>query len=168
MSGSVIGALIMGILNNGMNILGMDSNVQKLVKGLVLLAAVAFDVISRNQGGSGILQNYISVLKKYYDFNGRARRKEYWLYYLVNAAITIVIGFLATYGIVMLIIACAYSAAVLLPSLGVAVRRLHDTGRSGVLLLLSLIPVVGTVVVIIFLCQDSKAGKNQYGEYPKK
>jgi uncharacterized membrane protein YhaH (DUF805 family) len=60
-----------------------------------------------------------------------------------------------------------YTLAVLLPSIAVGIRRLHDTGRSGWWLLLSLIPLVGAIILIIYLCEDSKENENQYGPNPK-
>lgn len=60
-----------------------------------------------------------------------------------------------------------YSLAVLIPSLAVSVRRLHDTSRSGWWLLIALIPLVGAIVLIVFMAQDSKPGENQYGANPK-
>lgn len=60
-----------------------------------------------------------------------------------------------------------YSLGVLLPSLAVGVRRLHDTGRSGWWLLIGLIPIIGTIILLVFLCLDSQDGDNKYGPYPK-
>jgi uncharacterized membrane protein YhaH (DUF805 family) len=60
-----------------------------------------------------------------------------------------------------------YGLAVFIPSLAVGVRRLHDTGRSGWWLLISLVPIIGIIVLIVFLVQDSQNGTNQYGENPK-
>lgn len=117
---------------------------------------------------------YLEVLKKYAVFNGRARRKEYWYYTLFNLIISVVLavidsvtgGFSTTTGIGLL--GGIYGLAVLIPSLAVLVRRLHDTERSGWWLLIALIPIIGPLVLLVFLVQDSKPGQNQYGENPKE
>lgn len=110
---------------------------------------------------------YIAVLKKYAVFTGRARRKEFWMFVLINLIISVVLSFaeiaLGGPGIMSII----YSLAVLLPGIGVSIRRLHDTNRSGWWLLIGLIPLVGLIIMIIFMVQDSQAGENQYGPNPK-
>jgi uncharacterized membrane protein YhaH (DUF805 family) len=119
---------------------------------------------------------YLDVLKKYADFNGRARRKEYWMFYLFNALIYIAImifsailgsidNSLALIGTLLLII---YLLAVFVPGLAVAVRRLHDTGRSGWWLLIALVPFVGGIIFLVFAVQDSTPGENEYGKNPKE
>ena len=110
---------------------------------------------------------YLDVLKRYVDFNGRARRQEYWMFVLFNFIFVVIAnvidGVAGTYGIISLI----YSLAILLPALGVFVRRLHDTGRSGFWFFIGLIPLIGAIVLIIFLVQDSEPGTNNYGPNPK-
>lgn len=110
---------------------------------------------------------YLDVLKKYAVCNGRARRKEYWMFVLFNAIITFILGFME--GIIggPGIVANIYALAVLFPSLAVSVRRLHDTGRSGWWLLISLVPLVGAIVLLVFMVQDSNPEENQYGPNPK-
>ena len=116
---------------------------------------------------------YLQVLKKYAVFNGRARRKEYWYFFLINIIISIILGiidgvtgsFSPETGIGLL--GGIYSLAVLIPSIAVAVRRLHDTNPSGWWLLISFIPFIGAIVLIVFLASDSKPGENQYGVNPK-
>lgn len=116
---------------------------------------------------------YLVVLKKYATFSGRAARSEYWYFTLFNALISIgliildrVIG---TYNAeaAMGTLSSLYSLAVLIPSLAVSVRRLHDIGRSGWWFLLAFIPLIGALVLIYFMVQDSQAGNNQYGANPK-
>ncbi len=116
---------------------------------------------------------YLGVLKKYVDFNGRARRKEYWFFVLFNLIISCVLSaidvFIGTYspsaGIGLL--AGLYGLAVLLPGIGVTVRRLHDTGRSGWWILIALIPLVGWIVLLVFMFLDSQPETNAYGPNPK-
>ena len=117
---------------------------------------------------------YLEVLKKYAVFNGRARRKEYWLFFLFNIIISIVLGVIdgitgtssVPGGIGML--GGLYLLALLIPALAVAVRRLHDTGRSGWWLLIGFVPIIGAIVIIVFLVQDGAPGENQYGKSPKQ
>lgn len=116
---------------------------------------------------------YLAVLKKYAVFSGRARRKEYWYFFLGNFIIGIVlavIGFLtgsASVKVGVNILSGILNLAILLPGLGVAVRRLHDTGHSGWYFLMSFIPLVGTIMLIVALASDSHPGTNEYGPYPK-
>ena len=119
---------------------------------------------------------YVKVLKQYADFSGRARRKEYWYFILINFLINMGIAFVSgliggmsqdpsmTLAMVMLTL---YNLAVFIPSTAVGVRRLHDTNRSGWWLLISMIPLVGAIVLIIFFVEDSQPGPNEYGPNPK-
>ncbi len=121
---------------------------------------------------------YIKVLKNYAEFEGRARRKEYWMFTLINflimMAIPVIMGLFFnvdpsnTVGAAFTGILGLYSLAVFIPSLAVGVRRLHDTGRSGWWLLVSLVPLIGVIVLLVFLVQDSQTGSNQYGQNPKE
>ncbi len=110
---------------------------------------------------------YLAVLKQYAVFTGRARRKEYWMFCLFNIIIAVVLaiieGVVGSPGIVGMI----YSLAVLVPSIAVGIRRLHDTGRTGWWLLIALIPLIGAIVLLIFTVQDSNEGDNAYGPNPK-
>jgi uncharacterized membrane protein YhaH (DUF805 family) len=115
----------------------------------------------------GAVHWYVDVLKKYTVFSGRARRQEYWMFTLISVVISIVLllidKVLGTNFIQML-----YGLAVLLPSLAVGARRLHDTDRSGWWLLISLIPLVGVIILIVFLASDTKPHDNAYGPNPKQ
>ena len=118
------------------------------------------------------MNNYISVLKKYTTFTGCAARKEYWMFVLFNIIVSIVIGIIdmilgTTRDNGMGILGIIYSLAVLLPSLAVAARRLHDTGRNGWWLLIGLIPFIGAIVLLVFFILDSQKGDNEYGPNPK-
>ena len=115
---------------------------------------------------------YFQVLKKYAVFDGRARRKEYWYFVLFNFIIGFVLGLIESLagiapGINYSVLSLIYALAVLLPGLGVGVRRLHDTGRSGWWLFISLIPFIGAIILLILMAIDSQEGTNQYGPSPK-
>jgi len=119
------------------------------------------------------MNTYFQVLKKYADFSGRARRKEYWVFALFNitfVAIAIILdnmlgiamtklGYGPIYGL--------YVLAMLIPGLAVAVRRLHDVGKSGWMILIALIPIIGGIWLIVLMATDSNPEENQYGEKPK-
>ncbi|MFZ2171181.1 MAG: DUF805 domain-containing protein [Methylococcaceae bacterium] len=116
---------------------------------------------------------YLEVLKKYAVFDGRARRKEYWYFTLFNFLAFFIVTFIDSaigsfnYEVGIGLFGGIYSLAVLIPAIAVSVRRLHDTNRSGWWLLIELIPVIGAIVLLIFLVQDSQQGDNQYGPNPK-
>ncbi len=105
---------------------------------------------------------YLKVLKQYADFNGRARRKEYWMFFLFNMIISYGITFIAIGLEVpsLSIVSTIYSFAVLVPGIAVAVRRMHDVGKSG---WYCLIPIYN----IILACTDGEQGSNEYGPNPK-
>lgn len=117
---------------------------------------------------------YIEVLKKYAVFSGRARRKEYWFFVLFNIIVSVVLsvidgvtGTLDTEGGVGLL-SGLYTLAVIVPSIAVGIRRLHDIGRSGWWLLIVLVPLIGALVLLFFAVQDSQPGSNEYGPNPKE
>ena len=119
------------------------------------------------------MQWYLDVLKKYAVFSGRARRKEFWMFVLFNFIAAILAGILdnilhTTYSNQSTgIISTLYSLAVLLPGLGVAIRRMHDIGKSGWWILVSLIPVAGIIWYIVLAATEGQHGDNQYGADPK-
>ncbi|MES2986324.1 MAG: DUF805 domain-containing protein [Pseudomonadota bacterium] len=127
-------------------------------------------------------------LKRYFDFKGRSRRKEFWLFVLFQIIVMMIASFIdvalgfgqvdsyaqATEGYsagfsmnssgpVLIITALA----LLIPGLAVAVRRLHDTDRSGWWLLFNLVPLVGFITIIVFYCLEGTSGPNRFGEDPK-
>ena len=116
---------------------------------------------------------YIEALRKYAVFSGRSRRKEYWYFVLFNViigvALSVLDALIGTYnpsaGIGLL--GGIYSLAVLVPSIAVSVRRLHDIDRTGWWVLIALVPVVGAIVLIVFHVLDSTPGPNRYGPNPK-
>ena len=117
---------------------------------------------------------FVEALKKYAVFSGRSRRKEYWYYVLFVAIISIVLniidGLLGTsnpstgFGLFSGI----FSLAVLIPSIAVSVRRLHDIDRTGWWVLIGLVPLIGWIVLLIFHVQDSTPRTNRYGPSPKE
>jgi uncharacterized membrane protein YhaH (DUF805 family) len=120
-----------------------------------------------------VMDWYIAVIKKYAVFSGRAHRKEYWYFVLFNILISIGLSLLdgaigtvnadTGYGL----LGSIYSLSILIPSLAVLVRRLHDTSRSAWWILIGLVPVIGWIVLLVFAVQDSHPGQNQYGANPK-
>ena len=136
---------------------------------------------------------YVEVLRKYAVFSGRSRRREYWLFTLFSSIIAAVLDYLdrflsspmipiSGFGtppnalgpaapgstvIAIGLLGVLYSLALLVPSLAVSVRRLHDLGRSGWWLLIGLVPVIGIIVLTVFALQDSEPGENAYGPNPK-
>ncbi|MCO6539089.1 MAG: DUF805 domain-containing protein [Gilliamella sp.] len=107
------------------------------------------------------------ITKNYANFNGRARRKEYWmfvLFYIILTFITIIIDKMIGSP---LAITAILVLALFLPSLAVTVRRLHDISKSGWWILLQFIPYIGGIIILVFCVMDSTPGSNQYGENPK-
>ncbi|MEV7425134.1 MULTISPECIES: DUF805 domain-containing protein [unclassified Streptomyces] len=110
---------------------------------------------------------YVDVLKQYAVFSGRARRKEYWMFFLFNFVISIAVGVIGGVIGAENLLNALYGLAILIPSLAVAVRRLHDTGRSGWWLLIALVPLVGFIILIVFLALEGEQGPNAHGANPK-
>lgn len=116
---------------------------------------------------------YFKALTQYADFNGRARRKEYWMFVLFNTIFTIAaiivdsilelpiegIGYGSFYGI--------YALTMTIPGFAIVVRRLHDTGKSGWMLFISFIPIIGAIWLFLLLVTEGDAGENAYGPAPK-
>ncbi len=118
---------------------------------------------------------YLAVLKKYAVFEGRARRKEYWLFVLFNFIIEVVLAIIdnvigtafnnnSYYGWLTMI----YALAVIIPTWAVTVRRLHDVGKSGWWIFISLVPLIGGFWLLYLEVSDSQPGENQYGPNPKE
>lgn len=115
---------------------------------------------------------YLKVLKQYFDFGGRARRKEYWMYTLFNllaliaaAIIDSALGLAGESGVGP--VYGLYALAVLIPGIAVSVRRLHDIDRSGWWLLILLIPLIGAIVLLVWACMGGTQGDNRFGPDPK-
>jgi uncharacterized membrane protein YhaH (DUF805 family) len=116
---------------------------------------------------------YLDAWKNYINFQGRARRKAYWMFVLFNIIALVILSLIEGalglsgqngYGI----LTGLYSLAIILPLIALAVRRLHDTGRSGWWILIGLVPLIGPIVLIVFYVTDSQPGTNQYGPNPKE
>ncbi len=110
---------------------------------------------------------YFEVLRKYAVFSGRARRKEYWMFFLFNIIIFIALGVIESIVGTNSVIALFYMLAILLPGLAVTVRRLHDTGKSAWWVLIGLVPLIGPIVMLVFMVKEGQAIDNQYGPNPK-
>ncbi len=117
---------------------------------------------------------YLAVLRKYADFRGRARRMEYWMYTFFNLIFTIiavvldnVLGLtfheMIPYGYITII----YGLLVFIPGLAVSVRRLHDTGKSGWMILVGLIPLIGFIWLIVLYVTEGQNHDNKWGSNPK-
>lgn len=118
---------------------------------------------------------YLMVWRKYAQFDGRSRRKEYWMFVLISMIIYFVlyIGGLALLmgnnklGILLMVLCVLYGLAALLPSLAVAVRRLHDTNKKGLWILIALVPFIGGIWLLVLLATDGTQGDNEFGPNPK-
>tara|TARA_B110000014_G_C19852425_1_gene441676 strand:+ start:259 stop:630 length:372 start_codon:yes stop_codon:yes gene_type:complete len=120
---------------------------------------------------------YIKVMKNFTTFSGRARRKEYWMFTLVNGIIAIVLYFpgailvefpeTEVIGFILCIPYFLYSLVVFLPSLAVSIRRLHDQDKSGWWFLINFFPCVGPIWFLVLTCLDGTPGDNQYGPASK-
>jgi len=118
---------------------------------------------------------YTGVLKKWNVFSGRARRREYWMFALMNFIIFVILGVvggilgqiwgpLAT---LISVVSALLSLVLIIPNFAVGIRRLHDTNRSGWLFLLALIPLIGVIILLVFFIQEGTSGGNKYGSDPK-
>lgn len=115
-----------------------------------------------------LIENWkLVVLERYAKFDGRAGRAEFWWYVLANLIISAVLSVLGNASSLFSVLGLLYSLAVLIPSIAVAIRRLHDTDKSGWFLLLALIPIVGFIILIVFYATEGTKGPNQYGTAPE-
>lgn len=109
-----------------------------------------------------------SAFQNFANFSGRARRSEYWYFVVFNSLVSGILSFLQTRGIDFAgTLAGIFSLAVFIPSMSLAWRRLHDIGKSGGWFFIGLIPVIGWIFLIFWLCKDSEPGPNRFGECPK-
>lgn len=124
--------------------------------------------------GNHIMNWYFKALGSYATFAGRSRRKEYWIFALLNGVVLAALfGAITTTvegghsPLTLSIFYGVFALLILVPSSAVTVRRLHDTDRSGWWFWISLIPLVGSIVLLVFTLLDSSPGINQYGPSPK-
>jgi uncharacterized membrane protein YhaH (DUF805 family) len=112
---------------------------------------------------------YLKVINQYFDFSGRARRKEYWMFMFLSILLSWTLAIIdIVFGIyIFSIISTIYSLLIFIPSLAVFLRRLHDSGYSGWYLFLILIPFLGWIWLLVLLCLESEPGQNKWGENPK-
>ena len=110
---------------------------------------------------------YLAVLKNYAQFNGRARRKEFWMFVLFSSLILIVLGAVEWLLGLPAALSGLYNLGVLVPSFAVLFRRLHDTGRSGWWVLVLFVPLLGALAILFFTAQEGESGENAYGPNPK-
>ncbi len=110
---------------------------------------------------------YLKVLKNYATFTGRARRKEYWMFVLFNIIAGIVLFILDFIIGTYFVLYGLYGLGIIIPSLAVTVRRLHDTGKSGWWILICLVPIIGGIWLLVLLIIEGTAGDNPYGPSPK-
>ncbi|SJZ83529.1 Uncharacterized membrane protein YhaH, DUF805 family [Selenihalanaerobacter shriftii] len=104
---------------------------------------------------------YFEVLNEYAEFNGRVKRKKYWMFTLISFVISIILRLISP------VLLGIYGLVVLLPGLAVTIRRLHDTNRSGWWVLINIIPLIGPIIFLVFMVQDSTSGENKYDSKPK-
>lgn len=117
--------------------------------------------------------DYPGVLKKYAVFSGRASREEYWSFTFINflimaAFMMVVVPVFGVRGLGPLqVVLAIYALAILVPSIAVAARRLHDIGKSAWFLLINFIPTIGPIILVVLFVLDSTPGTNAYGPNPK-
>ncbi|MEC3912329.1 DUF805 domain-containing protein [Sphingobium sp. CR2-8] len=119
-------------------------------------------------------------LRRYADFSGRSRRKEYWMFFLGYMLAAIALGIVGVIlggfpsgqasggASLMVILLLVLVAVLIIPSFAVQVRRFHDQNRSGWFVLLNFVPYVGGIIVLVFMCLDGTRGENRFGPDPKQ
>ena len=107
------------------------------------------------------------VLENYANFAGRARRAEYWWFTLANILAIVVLAVLMAAAKIFVVLYVIYALALIIPSIAVTIRRLHDTDKSGWWILIGLVPFVGGLILLILVCIDSTRGTNQWGTSEK-
>ncbi|WP_151813863.1 DUF805 domain-containing protein [Acinetobacter ursingii] len=128
----------------------------------------AKDVLNQwEQGESNYHQAIVTCFKKYAVFSGRARRSEFWFFQLFCLLATLIFAYAGSKSELMDMLGILFFFATLLPIIAVTVRRLHDVGRSGWLVLVTIIPVVGVLLVLFWATQEGNPDHNQYGPSPK-
>lgn len=119
------------------------------------------------------MKYYFDVLRDYVKVHGRSRRSEFWTFNLVNGlyfSILFAVNFILFdphVEKIIIVVAIVSALPIILPTITVSIRRLHDTGRSGWWMLINFVPVLGTIIFFFWMVEDSLPGLNEYGEYPK-
>ena len=116
-----------------------------------------------------LVDNYFTVLKKYAVFRGRSDRKEFWMFVLVNFVIGVIFSILTRIPILKVlfwIVYILFGLAILIPSIALGIRRLHDINYTGWLILLCIIPVVNIIVIFLLCVIEGNEYDNQYGASP--
>ncbi|EGA88925.1 hypothetical protein GPDM_12916 [Planococcus donghaensis MPA1U2] len=119
------------------------------------------------------MKEFLDVFKKTLDFKSRSRRKEYWMFILWTTIISVVLSIIEIIAGLEIapdigLLSTIFTLVILIPSISVTVRRLHDIGRTGWWLLLSFIPILGWIALFVFTLLDSESGSNKYGSNPKE
>jgi len=114
----------------------------------------------------GFRQAIAACFSKYADFHGRAARPEYWWFALFNALVSVVASIVDKNVVGVPVLQAIVALALVIPTLAVAVRRLHDIDRSGWWLLIAVIPLIGGVALLIWFCLRGAAGDNRFGPAP--
>lgn len=117
---------------------------------------------------------FLNPMKKYATFSGRASRKEFWMFtaaiiaiYIVSAIIGAILGAISIYlEIIISVLQGIFSLAIMIPTIAIGIRRLHDINKSGWMYLLNIIPFVGGIIVLIFMCLPGTVGPNRFGNDP--
>ncbi|PID90464.1 MAG: hypothetical protein CSA97_02770 [Bacteroidetes bacterium] len=121
---------------------------------------------------------YIDCFRKYFQFSGRARRSEFWYFVLFNALVSFALSYIpwgeftiplpfSFFRLNYSLLSALYSLFAFIPSIAVTVRRLHDTGRGGGWIFILLLPLIGAVILLVFMILDSAEGANRFGPNPK-
>jgi urea ABC transporter permease protein UrtC len=175
--GTLVGAILGTFLvHYGTSLIGEAA---KEWRPIVMGSLFVISVMAMPEGIIGVLRkgdalrSYFGVLRKYATFSGRATRREYWVFVLINVVVSLCLIQIdhlaglkkAAGGLAPL--SSIYAAATLLPSLAVLVRRLHDTDRSALWLAVALVPVVGFLVLLVFLALEGTPDHNRFGPDPK-
>lgn len=110
----------------------------------------------------------MALQQNYCNFSGRSSRSEYWWFSLFNLIIGFILGFIGSMisQQAYYVLSAIVNLGLLLPGLGLVVRRLHDINKSGWWILINLIPLVGWIIMLVWLCKDSDPTDNQYGPVP--
>ena len=114
------------------------------------------------------MNDYLEVLKKYATFSGRARRREYWMYFLFNLiAIIVLASSTAVLGRIGFMLYVLYALGTIIPGLAVVVRRLQDQGKPWTWIFIGLVPFIGGIWFLVLMCTEGTSGENKYGSDPK-